>query len=212
MSKVTISKSRPAFRRTLRTGPGHPFGERILVREFAPESQAEGSAIALPEDAKARCMAGVIVAVGDQAADKLRDLGAEIGDEVWYAKYAGVIQEWHHIVGKDNEACPHDSAWDFVPGTDKRWAALGVPDDNRRLRSCRSCETLRLTERVIVMAVEDIHVNVDVLERIECGELVRRRGEVRQPGDEPGTGQTRYYIERREKRPDTFETTTGGKQ
>lgn len=197
--KVVVNNPRPLFRRELRDAPGVPLGARVLVREFAAESQSEGG-LALAETAKERYFAGTIVAAGDQAADRLYDLGVEIGDEVWFGKYAGLIQEWQHLVGRDNADCPHDSVFEAVTRDDKRWAGLGSKDDNRTLRACRSCGTLKLTERVIVLAVDDLCVDVDLQVRLERGEVARKRGT-------DAEGRTRYYIERRHERPDSYERT-----
>jgi co-chaperonin GroES (HSP10) len=199
MSTITVKNPRALFRRELKDAPGMPLGERVLVREFPPESTTEGG-IVVADKAKERYFAGILIAAGDQAADKLRDIGVELGDEVWFGKYAGLIQEWQHIVGDiDVATCAHDSVWELVPGDDNRWRFVGAPDDNRTLRACRSCGTLKVTERVIVMAVEDLCVDVDLQVRIERGELVRHRSETED-------GRTRYYLERRTKRPDSFET------
>lgn len=201
--KVVISTPRPLFRRHLRKAPAHPLGARVLVREFPVESKSEGG-IDTPDIAKERYFAGTLIAVGDQAADRLYDLGVEMGDEVWYGKYAGLVQEWQHIVGEDKLACPHDGAWEFVPATDKAWELVGTPNENMRLRRCRSCETLKLTERVIVLSVDDICLDVDLELRLESGEMVRRRGK----DDE---GRTRYYIERawpEDEQVDEYETKT----
>lgn len=189
MSGVVISKPRPLFRRQLRNAPAHPLGNRVLVREFPVESKTEGGLVK-PDVAKERYFAGTLVAAGDQAADRLYDLGVEIGDEIWYGKYAGLVQEWQHIVGDDKPLCPHDSAWDFVPQTDKRWKLVGEANENVKLRSCRSCETLLVTERVIVLSVDDMCLNVDLQLRLESGYMVRVRGA-------DAEGRTRYVIERR---------------
>lgn len=199
MSKVVISKPRPLFRAELTVAPAHPMGDRVLVREFPVESKTEGG-LEKPDVAKEHYFAGTIVAVGDQAADRLYDLGVEIGDEVWYAKYAGLIQSWQHIVAAGNDPdCAHDSAWEFLPRSDPAWTAVGVPNENMELRACRTCGAKKLSERVIIMSVDDLCLNVDVQVRLERGELVRRRGE-------DADGRTRYYIERKHDRKDAFET------
>lgn len=198
MSTYVINKPRPLFRPELKTGPGHMFGDRILVREFPVESKTEGG-IQKADVAKEHLFAGTIVAVGDQAADRLYDLGAEMGDEVWYAKYAGVIQQWQHIIKHGAQGCAHDARWEYAPKDDPAWAIVGEKNENTELRTCSGCGAIKLAERVIVMSVDDIHVNVDVLARFERGELVRKRG------TNAETGATRYYVERTHARPDSFE-------
>lgn len=198
MKLLTINNPRPLFRRELRQAPGLPLGNRVLVREFPPESKTEGG-IEKAEVAIERYFAGTLIAAGDQAADRLYDLGVLLGDEVWYGKYAGLIQEWQHIVGEvDVKDCPHDSAWEFVPRTDPRWRFAGTPDDNRGLRACRSCGTLKVTERVIVMSVEDLCVDVDLQRRLETGEMRRTRCEDKD-------GRTRYVTASAQRREDCYE-------
>lgn len=197
---MIISKPRPLFRPELRTAPAHPLGDRVLVREFPVESKTEGG-IEIADVAKSHYFAGTIVAVGDQAADKLYELGVEIGDEVWYAKYAGVIQQWQHIVKEGKEpGCIHDGSWDFVAKDDNEaWSCVGTPNENMELRSCRSCHALKLAERMIVLTGDDLILDVDVQLRLERGELVRVRGETEE-------GKPRYYLERTHGRKDSFET------
>lgn len=184
----TISKPRPLFRRMLTQAPAHPLGARVLLREFPVESKSEGGLVK-PDVAKAHYFGGEIVAAGDQAADALRDLGVEIGDEVWFAQYAGILQEWQHIVGLDDMKCLHTGVWDYVATTDGRWNAVGEPNENLQLRECRNCGTLKVTERMICIAVADICLDVDLQERLESGKMRRVRAQT-------ADGKTRYLIER----------------
>jgi chaperonin GroES len=217
MSETTynIKKPQPIFRRNLRTAPAHPIDDRILVRENAPESVTQ-TGIAVPDSAKERAMNGVLIAVGDTAADYLYDRGIEVGDVVLYAKYAGVVEEWQHIVGPDDTDCEHDGAWDHVPrpsgtldalrgGKDKdaiaaakKWEMAGGNNENIELRECRACGTLRATERMIVMSCKDVLMDVDLQERLETGVMARYRG------ISEDTGQTRFYIRRLQPRPDCY--------
>lgn len=184
-----IKKSRPLFRPTLRRGPAHPLGDRVIVREFPAASTTEGG-LAVAEVAKKRYFAGELIAAGDQAADKLYDLCVELGDEIWYGQYAGLVEEWQHLVSEPTGACSHDGAWDIVPRTSPQWSLVGVePSDNTTLRTCRSCSVLKLTERIIVLNVDDLVIDVDLQERIEAGLVRRRRGKT-------PDGKTRYYMER----------------
>lgn len=216
MSNVTynIKEAQPVFRRKLRLAPAHPIDDRILVRENKPKTKTEGG-LHIPDTAADRCMNGWIVAVGDAAADYFYDRGIENGDHIHYAKYAGVVDEWPHIVGKDDNTCSHDGAWDLVPtpsatadvlsGVDKqaklhlaKWAHVGGPNENIKLRECRACGTLQATERVIVMSCKDVLMSVDLQERLESGVMARYRGA-------DADGKPRFYIKRVESRPETFE-------
>lgn len=194
---MIISKPRPLFRRQLKESPAHPLGARVLVREFPVESKSQGG-LETPDVAKERYFAGTLIAAGDQAADRLYDLGVELGDEVWYGKYAGLVQAWQHIVGPDKESCAHFGVWDFVPKTDPAWSLVGEPNENMELRSCRECSTLKVSERVIVLSVDDICLDVDLQARLESGAMVRLRGETQD-------GRTCYYITR-ESGNDTYQT------
>lgn len=175
------------FRRHLRLAPGHPLGERVLVRELPPAGVTEGG-IAMAEEAMERLFAGEIVAAGDQAADVMYDAGQEIGDTILYAKYAGLIEDWRHIVGNDDPKCQHDGAWDRVPkrsatlaalgakadlAAEKKWMLAGGESENRTLRECRACGTLMISDRVLVMSIDDIIMNVDLQERLESGAMKR---------------------------------------
>lgn len=216
--KFKIKNPKALFRRSLRKAPAHPRGDRILVRELPPESVTEGG-IALAEEGKERFMAGVVIAAGDQAADAMYDGGDELGDLIMYAKYAGVVQEWQHIVGPDDPTCEHDGGRDHIAkpsatldglrtnesaadkktreARERKWEIAGGAHDNITLRECRACGTLIVSERMIVMSVDDIHLNVDLQERLESGEMVRFRGET-------DDGKTRHYIVRTTRRPDCF--------
>lgn len=174
------------FRKELHQAPAHPLGMRVLVKEIPPLEASEGGLILTPAEQE-RFFRGHLLAVGDQAADKLCELGVRLGDEVHYGKYAGLVEEWQHLVGVEDDTCPHDSVWDHVPSDDARWAAAGGKNDNVRLRSCRSCGVLKITERIIALSVEDLIMDADLQARLESGESVRYRGETTE-------GLPRYYI------------------
>jgi len=212
-----IKTAQPVFRRHLRLAPAHPIDDRILVRENKPKTKTEAG-LHIPDTAAERCMNGWIVAVGDAAADYLYDRGVELGDHIHYAKYAGNIDEWPHIVGKDDLSCAHDSVWEMVPmpssttealsGVDKetrarreKWETVGGPNENIQLRECRSCGTLQATERVIVMSCKDVLMSIDLQERLESGVMSRYRGTT----DGTPDGPPRFYIKRERQRPETFE-------
>lgn len=205
-----VKNPRPLFRRNLREAPAAPRGERILVRETPPESVSEGG-LATPDDAKMRCMSGHIVAAGLKARDVMHDADDRIGDLVLYTKYAGVVHDWQHIVGEDVLTCAHDGARDRIPEPSvldalrkdeskaekkeredraRKWETAGGYHDNITLRECRACGTLIVSERLIVMSVDDITMNVDAQERIEAGETAVVRGET-------ADGQTQHVVERR---------------
>lgn len=187
---MIVSKANPLFRRELRNLPAAPLGDRIVIRQMPIKETSEAGLIK-PDVAKERQFGGVLLAAGDSAADKLYDFGCEIGDEIWFGKYAGVVEEWQHIVRDGNQAdCPHDGAWEFVPKTDEASWALVPPEGYiEELRACRSCGALRVSERIVVANVDDILLNVDLQVRLERGIMRRIRGQ-------DADGRTRYYISR----------------
>lgn len=222
MSDVTgyiIKNPRPIFRRNLRRAPAHPIDDRILVRENKPESTT-ASGLAIPDSAKERCMNGVLIAAGDAAADYFYDRGIELGDVILYAKYAGVVDKWNHIVGPDDPKCDHDGAWDKLArpsGTldalrggvskeaaalRKKWDVAGGENENIDLYECRACETLIAEERHIVMSCKDVLMSVDLQERLERGLMSRYRGKA---DNDDGSTVPRFYIKRNVERPETFE-------
>lgn len=195
---MIVSKANPLFRAGLKRAPGHPIGDRILVRPLPVMKQSEGGLL-IPDNAKERQFAGILIAAGDKAADVLWDYGIDQGDEVWYAKYAGVIEEWQHIVKEGTDpSCPHDGSWDIVPSGDKRWDVIKAPDVDMQLRSCRTCGVLKLSERVNVMSVDDILMDIDLQARLEAGTYKRTRAATED-------GKTRYLIERNEGAKDQWE-------
>lgn len=195
---MILAKPTPLFRANLTLAPAHPVGDRILVRPHPIAETTEGGLI-IAETAQKTTFGGTIIAVGNQAADKLYDDGAELGDEIWYAQYAGVLGEWQRIArAGEDKSCAHDGSWDFLGRDNVAWKAVKEPDTNMKLRACRICGALKLSERVIVMSGDDPMYNVSLQERLESGLFKRLRGET-------ADGKTRYYIERPVGRKDTFE-------
>lgn len=195
---LIMSKARPLFRADLRGAPAHPLGERVFLRPLPIAGKTEGG-LEIADIAKERTFAGLLLAAGDQAADKLYDVDFRIGDEVWYGKYAGVIEEWQHIVYDGEIKCSHETVWEFVPRNDPRWSAVRTPDEDQQLRACRACGALKLSERVIALSVDDIICSVDAQVRLDSGETKRVRSE-------SADGRTRYVIKRPSGFIDLFET------
>lgn len=194
---IVLKRATPLYHQKLRKAPAHPLGDRVFVRPFAAESESAGG-IVVPDSAKKRNFAGVLVAVGDKAADKLWDLGVEIGDEIWYGQYAGLIEQWDHIIKDGKGDCPHDGRWDLVGRDRKEWSLVHRPDPDMQLRECGQCGALKLSESIIIMSVDDCTCDVDLLVRLETGDMRRERATDTE-------GRTRYVIERGEKRKDSFE-------
>lgn len=168
--------SAPAMRKSLRQCMGAPLGERIIVRPFPPTEEST-SGIIIPDLAKQRPFAGRILAAGDQACDRLWDVGVDKGDEIWWAKFGGVIEVWDHITKDGDSACTHS------------WVFAGTPQDRTFVHRCSLCGAEKTQEPMIVMSSEDILVDVDLQERIETGKVRRYRGAT-------DDGRTRYMFER----------------
>jgi co-chaperonin GroES (HSP10) len=160
--------------------PIQPLGERVAYRQNPPDEESEGGVV-VPEVAQHKPFAGVLIAAGLQAMDKLYDMGVEIGDEVWWGKFAGVMEEWDHIVESGNKiGCKHDWARHIV----KRYGTQGF--------KCATCGAVRWIEPIVVGNVDDIMGSVQLAERIRSGKMIVKRGQ------EKDSGRTTYFIERRE--------------
>ena len=134
--------------------PCAPNNDRIMVRPDPPQGQTDGGLI-IPEIAQKRASFGVIVHAGLKARDELYDNGHEIGDRIWFGQFAGVWEEWDHIIvaGKDTK-CPHES-----------WSRRPSPGDRMQAKECSACGARRLQEPVLIMNVGDILVNERLEER-----------------------------------------------
>lgn len=184
---MIVNKANPLYRRELKKAPARPLGDRILVRQM-PISETTETGLFKPEVAQERQFAGTLLAAGDDAADKLYDYGVEIGDEIWFAKYAGLLEEWQHIVHETDTSCPHET-WDFVPKNDDAMKHVPKQGMINEVRSCRACGTVRVSEKIIVLRAEDIVMDTDLQVRIERGEMKRVLGVT-------DTGRTRFVMRR----------------
>ena len=183
---MSVAKALPLFHPELRELPAQPTGHRILLRPFPPDEASEGG-LSIPTVAQERPYAGTLLAAGDDAAAKLRDRGARLGDEIWWGKFTGVIEEWQHIVKEGTDpACKHDGNWQY----------LRSPGDRMQLREC-VCGAHKLSEPVIVANVDDVMTNVSLQLRKEKGQVIRYRGE------DP-EGKTVYYWKDLTGEPDGF--------
>ncbi len=79
----------------------HPFEERVVVEVKEPEEKKVGGLI-IPDSAKEKPQAGVVVAVGD--GEEIKEMVKE-GDTVIFNKFSG---SEFHIDGKDYIILPKD--------------------------------------------------------------------------------------------------------
>lgn len=141
--------------------PGEPENDRVLVLPDQPPAETVLK-LHVPDIAQKQAHGGVIVAAGLSARDTLWDNGQQVGDRVLYGQYAGVWEEWDHIVanGKDKK-CQH-AEWSREPSLN------GFRRDGYR---CDGCGAKRVIEPLLVMNVGDILINVDKADRVRSGEL-----------------------------------------
>lgn len=161
--------------------PAAPSGHRMLVKPFPPDEKAGD--LHIPDIAKMRPNMGLILSAGLNARDTLYDHGHELGDEVWWGKFAGVIEEWDHILteGPGHRKCKeHD------------WARLANPGDRMSEWRCVGCSSVRRAEPVIVLNVDDILCNVSLQRRMESGAISITRGKT-------ATGATQHVLDRKDK-------------
>ena len=161
--------------------PAAPSGHRMLVKPFPPDEK-EGE-LHIPDIAKVRPNMGIILGAGLTARDQLYDSGHEIGDEVWWGKYAGVIEQWDHIIeeGARHKSCKeHD------------WSRRPETRDRMHRWQGEICGSHRLAEPVLVMNVDDILCNVSLQRRIESGVISIIRGKL-------ADGKTQHVLNRKDK-------------
>jgi len=144
--------------------PSVPLNDRIMVLPDQPKERTDGG-IVIPDVAMRVGTQAKLIDAGLRARDILHDNGDQIGDTVLFGQFAGVWEEWDHIItaGKD-PSCAHDWAHDHT-----------LAGFRRQGLKCVDCGAQRLQEPVLVMNVGDILANVSKAERIRSGELVLKR-------------------------------------
>lgn len=141
-------------------------GERCLVKADPPRKRTVGG-IELPVTSQLRPFTGTLLDAGLQARDKLHDHGVQLGDRVWFGKFAGIVEEWDHVIEGDHTL--PDDAYD--------WAFESAePGDATKYR-CRKTGALRAVEPFVVLNAEDILSSQQLAERLRSGEVEYRRGE-----------------------------------
>jgi len=158
--------------------PGAVIGERVFLLPDPPKEETEYG-LHIPEVAQLRPFTGVLIDAGLKALDQLYDQGIEIGDHVWWGKFAGVIQEWDHIIEDGNKPC-----------SEHRWARVPTTRDRTSNYTCDTCGAKRTIESLIVANVEDIQVSVELGQRRRDGRTKYRRGVTKD------TEATQHVIER----------------
>lgn len=159
--------------------PGQPRGPRIMVRPLPAVEDSQ--LIVKPEDRKFLPNKGVLFMAGLSARDQMRDHGDELGDLIWWGKFAGVVEEWDHIEVETpkGKKCEHT------------WVRQPSPAENVKQWAC-DCGSIRLAEHLLVMNVDDILVNESLQRRIENGEVSIARGKT-------ASGSTQHYLDRKDR-------------
>ena len=144
--------------------PAIPRGHRILCEPLPPKTETDGGLV-IPKIAQARPNMGRIIAAGLNALDAMYDHGDQIGDEVWWGKFAGVIEEWDRIVeeGKGWATCEHD------------WSRLPTMGNEHGAFSCAKCGSKRVASPLCVLNHDDLLANVSLQRRIDAGQIVQMR-------------------------------------
>lgn len=155
--------------------PGLPNHDRILVKVEQPKETTEGGLI-IPDSAQTRASFGVILAAGLDARDKMHDNGHEVGDYIWFGKFAGCLEQWDHFTSTPDPTCQHD------------WCSTSAPALCRAFK-CDKCGVGRIQEPLLVMSVDDILLNEDLGRRLGKGEMRIKRARNME-------GQTTHIIER----------------
>jgi co-chaperonin GroES (HSP10) len=145
--------------------PATPRGHRLLCEPLPVKTETE-SGLTIPAIAQHRPHAGIIIHAGLNALDALYDHGDKVGDEIWWGKFAGVMEEWDRIVdeGKGWKTCDH------------RWDRQASPGKDQSAWTCGNCGSKRLASPLCVLNHDDILCNVSLQRRIEAGEIAQKRG------------------------------------
>jgi co-chaperonin GroES (HSP10) len=160
--------------------PASPRGHRILCEPSPVKTETE-SGLVIPGIAQARPNTGRIIAAGLNALDAMYDHGDQIGDEVWWGKFAGVIEEWDRIVeeGEGHATCEHD------------WARRPSTGLNHGAWECEKCKSKRLASPLCVLNHDDILCNVSLRRRLESGNIAQARGKT-------SSGSTQHFMDRKD--------------
>jgi co-chaperonin GroES (HSP10) len=161
--------------------PAAPRGHRILCLPDPPKAESECGLI-IPDSAMLLPHYGTILHAGLNARDAMYDHGDEIGDRVWWGKFAGVMEEWDRLIEEKGAylLCEHS------------WNRLASPGKNVHMFSCTHCKSVRRVDPLVVMNHDDILCNVDAEKRMREGKQTQVRGKT-------ASGATQHYINRGDK-------------
>ncbi len=160
--------------------PASPRGHRVLCEPMPPKTETEGG-LEIPSIAQQRPHMGRIIAAGLNALDAMYDHGDQLGDVIWWGKFAGVIEEWDRITeeGKGWRDCTH--RWDRQPSQGRE----------HNVWKCGNCHSTRIASPLCVLNHDDILCNETLQTRIEAGEIRQARGKT-------AGNATQHYMDRKD--------------
>ncbi len=161
--------------------PTAPLGDRVIVQPD-PVVDLTESRLHIPDVAQNRSSSGFLRHAGLGARDVMYDNGWEIGDHIWFGKFAGVWEEWDHITKDGKKTCAHENV---------TWVRAHPPGDRMQAWTCAECDAYRLKEPIWLMNVSDILCSDDLQIRIDNGAVRIVRGKT-------ADGKTRHIIQREE--------------
>lgn len=133
-------------------------GERCVLKADPPRKRTIGG-LELPVTSQLKPFTGVILDAGLQARDKLRDHGINIGDRVWYGKFAGIVEEWDHVIEGDHTL--PDDAYD--------WKFKSAEPGEPTLYECAKTGAVRAVEPIVVFNSDDILASAELADRLRAG-------------------------------------------
>lgn len=148
--------------------PSVPLNDRIMVRQDEPPEESVGG-ILIPQAAQIQARTGTILSAGLRAMDIMYDNGDQVHDRIEFGQFAGVWEEWDHIVKAGKKMCPD--------GVDHAWARRPAPGYRSEAYECDTCGAVRHREPILIMNVGDILTNITKAERLRSGELTLKRYE-----------------------------------
>jgi co-chaperonin GroES (HSP10) len=135
-------------------------GERCFIK-VNPPKKLTVAGMHIPDSAQVRSFSGVLIDAGLQARDKLRDHGYQIGDHVVFGKFAGIVEEWDHIIHGD--ASLPDDKYD--------WAYLSHAAGEAEKYECKNTLAVRAVEPAVVLNCDDLIASVELAERLRSQQV-----------------------------------------
>jgi co-chaperonin GroES (HSP10) len=160
--------------------PYSVVGERVFLRMDPPKERTEGG-LYMPDEAKLRAFSGTVIDAGLIARDKLYDHGLSIGDHVLIARFAGVIEEWDHVI--EGPYNLEDEAYE--------WRRVPTKAGQLTKYQCEKTGAIRVLEPMVVANVDDILGSIDLARRLDAGEMFYERAATED-------GRTQHVLSRKE--------------